>query len=570
MKRFPISCAVLAAVCYGISAPVAKILLEDMPPAFMAAMLYLGAGIGMAAITAFIKRPSGEKEARITKKELPYTVAMVALDIAAPILLMLGLTMTTSATASLLNNFEIAATAVIALAFFKEAVGKRMWLAIALITVSAMLLSIEDFSTLALSPGSVFVLLACVCWGIENNCTSRLSLKNPLQIVVIKGLGSGLGALLIAMLTGGGTTNIPYIVIALLLGFIAIFIIHRIPYQSYLKYTRLLFGFAIVLMLLTFFVGVSSNEATRSLRLGGVTFQPADFVKITLIMTLAKALTRRQKGIEKQDLLPRVKFGMTDRDRERNRHVWHENSIPLLAPVALSCGLIFFSNFSTAALLFLTCLVMMYVGRIRVGELWRLVRTVVLTVVLAVAVMYPLDIGRARVWVGRLTSFAGVEQVDKASTVDERSDNQVLNAKMSIASGGVIGRGPGQSVQRTNLALPFSDYAYAFIAEEYGLAGCMVVLALYLWLFFRTTVIFRTCEKTFPGLLVLGLGILIVLQALVSMLVAVDLFPVTGLPLPLVSLGGSSILFTSIALGMILGISRQMQEKTIDEENANI
>ncbi len=221
MKRSSISCAVLAAVCYGISAPVAKILLEDMPPAFMAAMLYLGAGIGMAAITAFIKRPSGEKEARITKKELPYTVAMVALDIAAPILLMLGLTMTTSATASLLNNFEIAATAAIALAFFKEAVGKRMWLAIALITVSAMLLSVEDFGTLTFSPGSVFVLLACVCWGIENNCTSRLSLKNPLQIVVIKGLGSGLGALLIAMLTGGGTTNISYIAIALALGFVA-------------------------------------------------------------------------------------------------------------------------------------------------------------------------------------------------------------------------------------------------------------------------------------------------------------------------------------------------------------
>jgi cell division protein FtsW len=355
----------------------------------------------------------------------------------------------------------------------------------------------------------------------------------------------------------------------LLLGFIAIFIIHRIPYQSYLKYTRLLFAFAIVLMLLTFFVGVSSNEATRSLKLGGVTFQPADFVKITLIMTLAKALARRQKGIEKQELLPHVRLGLTDRDRERNRRVWHENTVPLLAPVALSCGLIFFSNFSTAALLFMACLVMMYVGRVRVAELWRLVLTVVLAVTVAVAVMYPLDIGRSRVWVGRVMSFADIEQVDKTSTIDERSDDQVLNAKMAISSGGLVGRGPGRSVQRTNLALPFSDYAYAFIAEEYGLAGCVVMLALYLWLFFRTTVIFRTCEKAFPGLLVLGLGILIVLQALVSMLVAVDMFPVTGLPLPLVSLGGSSILFTSIALGMILGISRQMQEKTIDE-NATV
>lgn len=359
----------------------------------------------------------------------------------------------------------------------------------------------------------------------------------------------------------------------LVFGFIVLFVIHRIPYQLYLKYTRVLFGFAIVLMMMTFFFGVSSNEATRSLPLpGGVSFQPADFVKITLIMTLAKALARRQKtGIEKQALLPRMGFGMTDKERERNRKIWRENTIPLLAPVALSCGLIFFSNLSTAALLFMACLVMMYVGRVRVAELWRLVMTAIVTVVVAVAVMYSADIGRSRVWVGRLTSFAGVEQVDgQGSTVDERSENQVLNAKMAIASGGAIGRGPGRSVQRTNLALPFSDYAYAFIAEEYGLVGCIVVLALYLWLFFRTTVIFRTCEKAFPGLLVLGLGILIVLQALVSMLVAVDMFPVTGLPLPLISLGGTSIIFTSIAIGMILGISRQMQEKTLDEENTDI
>ncbi len=353
----------------------------------------------------------------------------------------------------------------------------------------------------------------------------------------------------------------------LLLGFMAIFIIHRFDFNIYLRYTRLMFVFAICLMALTFFIGVSSNDATRSLRLAGFTFQPADFVKITLIMTLAKELSRRQKEVKTQDLLPRLRLGMSDRQREKNRTVLRTNAIPLLLPIALSCGMIFFSNFSTAALLFLACLVMLYVGRVKGRELWRLVRTVVLTVVVVVAVMYPLDIGRSRVWVGRVASFAGIEHVQATKEIDERSDDQVLNAKMAIASGGVMGRGPGQSVQRTNLALPFSDYAYAFIAEEYGLVGTIVVLALYLWLFFRTMVIFKTCKRTFPGLLVLGLGILIVLQALVSMMVAVDLFPVTGLPLPLVSLGGSSILFTSIAIGMILGVSRQMQDKTIDEKN---
>ena len=221
MKRLPFVYAILAAVCYGISAPVAKILLTNMTPTFMASMLYLGAGLGMVAVNLFQKKRTAEREARITKKELPYTVAMVILDIAAPILLMLGLTMTTSATASLLNNFEIVATAIIALFAFKEAVGKRMWLAIAFITVSSIILSVEDFSNLTFSLGAVFVLLACVFWGVENNCTSRLSLKNPLQIVIIKGIGSGSGAFLIAIFTGVGTTNILYIAIALLLGFIA-------------------------------------------------------------------------------------------------------------------------------------------------------------------------------------------------------------------------------------------------------------------------------------------------------------------------------------------------------------
>ena len=221
MKRLPIFYAIIAAACYGMSLPVAKILLDDMPPMFMASMLYLGAGFGMLAVNLFRKNQTVEIEARITRNELPYTAAMVVLDVAAPILLMVGLTKTTSATASLLNNFEIVATSVIAFAAFKEAVGKRMWMAIAFITVSSVILSVEDFGSLTFSTGSVLVLSACLCWGIENNCTSRLSLKNPLHIVVIKGIGSGSGAFIIAMFTGGATTNALFIAIALLLGFVA-------------------------------------------------------------------------------------------------------------------------------------------------------------------------------------------------------------------------------------------------------------------------------------------------------------------------------------------------------------
>lgn len=188
----------------------------------MAALLYLGAGIGMSTIGLFRhKTGKVKKEMRLTKKEMPFTVGMVVLDIAAPIFLMIGLTMTTPANASLLNNFEIVATSLIALFIFKEVINKRLWIAIVLITVSSIILSVEDISSFSFSFGSFFVLLASVCWGFENNCTRMLSVKDPLQVVVIKGFGSGLGSLIIAVILKETADNISYIIATLLLGFVA-------------------------------------------------------------------------------------------------------------------------------------------------------------------------------------------------------------------------------------------------------------------------------------------------------------------------------------------------------------
>lgn len=214
--------AILAAGCYGISAPLSKLLLERLSPTLMAALLYLGAGAGMLAVSAVKNqgRQAGQ-EARITRRELPYVVGMILLDIAAPILLMLGLTMASPATVSLLNNFEIVVTAVIASVVFKEAAGKRLWIAIVLITMASVLLSVEDLSTFSFSIGALFALLACVCWGFENNCTRMISLKDPMQIVILKGFGSGAGALLVAALTGGLVFDPLYILWALVLGFFA-------------------------------------------------------------------------------------------------------------------------------------------------------------------------------------------------------------------------------------------------------------------------------------------------------------------------------------------------------------
>lgn len=218
--------ALLAAVFYALNVPMSKILLEHVGTTMLAALLYLGAGIGIglgAGVAGGIKRLTAKNTGieRLTKKDFPFVVGMILLDIAAPIFLMLGLHYGTSSNASLLGNFEIVATTVIALFVFKEAVSKRLWGAIALITLSSILLSFEGADSLHFSYGSLFVLLATTCWGFENNCTRKISSKNTYEIVVLKGIFSGLGSMLIAFATGEYLPEIKYIGLALLLGFVA-------------------------------------------------------------------------------------------------------------------------------------------------------------------------------------------------------------------------------------------------------------------------------------------------------------------------------------------------------------
>ena len=218
--------ALLAAVFYALNVPMSKILLEHVGTTMLAALLYLGAGIGIglgAGVAGGIKRLTAKNTGieRLTKKDFPFVVGMILLDIAAPIFLMLGLHYGTSSNASLLGNFEIVATTVIALFVFKEVVSKRLWGAIALITLSSILLSFEGADSLHFSYGSLFVLLATTCWGFENNCTRKISSKNTYEIVVLKGIFSGLGSMLIAFATGEHLPEIKYIGLALLLGFVA-------------------------------------------------------------------------------------------------------------------------------------------------------------------------------------------------------------------------------------------------------------------------------------------------------------------------------------------------------------
>ena len=221
-NRSAIFFALLAAALYALNAPLSKLLLQDAPPAMMAAFLYLGAGLGML-IMSIVRKLSGRPSAEIhlSRKDLPYTLGMIVLDVLAPIFLMLGLSQTTAANASLLNNFEIVATSLIALLLFREKISRRLFLAIGLIILSSVMLTVEDASSFQFSLGSVFVLLACCCWGLENNCTRMLSGSDPQEVVIVKGLGSGAGALIVALLAGEALPALRLIPMVLLLGFVA-------------------------------------------------------------------------------------------------------------------------------------------------------------------------------------------------------------------------------------------------------------------------------------------------------------------------------------------------------------
>lgn len=221
-KNIAITFAILAAALYSINVPLSKILLGKISPTIMASLLYLGAGFGMLILVLFSRILGKEsKKDNLTRKELPYTIAMVVLDIFAPILLMLGILNTNSANVSLLNNFEIVATSLIAMIIFKEKISKKLWLSIILVVIATTILSFEGIDAFTFNKGSLYVLGACICWGLENNCTKMISNKSSEEIVIIKGIFSGLGILALAFLIGESLPSLRWIVYSLILGFIS-------------------------------------------------------------------------------------------------------------------------------------------------------------------------------------------------------------------------------------------------------------------------------------------------------------------------------------------------------------
>jgi len=318
-------------------------------------------------------------------------------------------------------------------------------------------------------------------------------------------------------------------------GLSIIFITHLIPFKYYSRLSQLFLYLSIFLLAITLVMGTSLNQASRWLTLPGLgfTIQTSDFAKLALIMYIARVLSLRQ----------------TDKKLNDFNGVF----VTMIIPIVLVCGLIMPANLSTAAILFVTSFLLMFIGRVRVKYLLGISGVGVLIVALIIAgiIISGSATGRIGTWQNRIESFA---------SGDSETNYQVEQSKIAIATGGILGKGPGNSTQRNFLPHPYSDFIYAIIIEEYGFFGGVVVLFLYLFLLYRAGVIVRKSRRTFAAFLAIGLTISLVFQAMINMGVAVHLFPVTGQTLPLVSMGGSSILFTGVAFGVILSVSRSVEK----------
>jgi len=333
--------------------------------------------------------------------------------------------------------------------------------------------------------------------------------------------------------------------VMLLLGLACMFGASRINYKKYSRLLLLLFWIAIPLLIYTLFFGKNLNHAQRVIGIAGVTFQTSDLAKIALIGFLARVLTLRRDELND----------------------FKELGIRVMLPILVIVGLIFPENFSTAAMLFATCIVMMFLSKVKMKYIFGFIGIIMLAggIFMLVSFAFAKD-NRSATWVNRIERFFGSSDVE----ADDTANFQVMQSKIAVAGGGLIGKSPGKSTQRNVLPHPYSDFIYAIILEEYGLIGGVFVLALYLILLYRATRIILRAPQSFGGLLAMGLAFSLVMQAMVNMGVAVGLFPVTGQPLPFISMGGTSLLFTGLSIGIIISVTREINKVNNDERDAEI
>ncbi|MEM9894779.1 MAG: FtsW/RodA/SpoVE family cell cycle protein [Bacteroidota bacterium] len=342
---------------------------------------------------------------------------------------------------------------------------------------------------------------------------------------------SATGSLAYKMMDGNTEYYLIRHTLLVVLSLFAVWVAHKIDYRYYSKISRLLLWLSVPLLLFTFLFGTNINEASRWIYIPFINqgFQPSDLAKLALLVTLASMLAKRQRSIED----------------------FQKAIVPMLFWIGLICGLIALTNFSSAILLFLSCLLVLFIGRVPVKYL-------------AMLVVICGAFGSVAFLIGQRggTAFSRVEDF-----VTGETPYQAKQAYIAIASGGIVGKGPGQSDQRNFLPHPYSDFIYAIILEEYGLIGGVLILFLYLALLYRGMKAAEDTNLAYGGLLSAGLSFALVMQALVNMGVAVGLGPVTGLTLPFVSMGGTSQLFAGITLGIILSVSRGEVDKYGVSEN---
>jgi cell division protein FtsW len=358
-----------------------------------------------------------------------------------------------------------------------------------------------------------------------------------LSIISLLAVYSSTGTL--AYVAQGGNTEY-YVLKHFIIGVFGIalmFLSSRIKYTYYSRLSQIALWIAVPLLLFTLLKGLSINEASRwiTLPVVNLSFQTSDFAKLALIIYIARILTKNQEHIGD----------------------FKESFIPTLVPIVIITGLILPANLSTAFLIFSTSTILMYVGGVKIRYILGFgVATIAVFVVIIAVSSAISDKGRAGTWISRIERH-----------VFKTGDNyQLEQSKIAIASGGILGNLPGNSTQRNFLPSPYSDFVYAIIIEEYGILGGTIVVLLYLILFYRGIRVARNSPGTFGALLAAGLSFSLVFQAMINMSVTVGIVPVTGQPLPLISMGGTSIWFTSIAIGIILSVSRNIEESKNNEQ----
>jgi cell division protein FtsW len=333
----------------------------------------------------------------------------------------------------------------------------------------------------------------------------------------------------------------------IILGIIIIYYAHRVNYTVYSRIASILFVISVPLLLYTLKYGSHINDASRWIKLPIVqlTFQTSDLAKLALFMYMSRILSRRQNVIKD----------------------FKKGFLPLIIPVGIICILIAPANLSTALLIGGIALLLMFIGRVRVRHIMMIIGLALIPLIFLVSVASRyydtqeqvsedlpavLSFGRMPTWIKRVQEFMYSDKED--------ASYQVQQAKIAIATGGIVGKGPGKSEQRNFLPHPYSDFIYAIIIEEYGLAGGAIILLIYLLFLFRSVKLFQRCPYAFGAFLAVALSFTLVIQAMVNMAVNVNLFPTTGVTLPLVSMGGSSLLFTCFSIGIILSVARNVED----------